>query len=72
MSTFAKYMERYKSREEKKREEAPLPPPKREEFSRSRHLSTDRNAYISYLEENMDRVTQQYSDLQHYLEDSKA
>ena len=66
MSTFAKYMERYKSREEKKRED---PPSKREDPppSRPRHLSTDRNAYISYLEENIDRVTQQYSDLQHYL-----
>ncbi len=54
MSTFAKYMDRYKSR--LKQEEPALPNTSR--------LTTDRNAYIAFLEVQLERVTQSCGDVQ--------
>lgn len=57
MSTFAKYMERYKTRLHRSKDPpSPSPSPPREHHHPPRRLSTDRNAYVSYLEEQVERA----------------
>lgn len=58
MSTFAKYMDRYKNRLKTEAQEAPA-----SQIATSR-LTTDRNAYIAFLEVQLERLTQSCNEIQ--------